>query len=368
MKRILIVTHWYFPRNVPRAFRAKELVNEFRNRGFLVDLVVGDYKQFILHKDYNQNDFEKKDVSNSNSAKLSNNPILSKLKDIFNFFLGDRFFVTSGFFVYKNIDVEKYDSIVSIGLPFYINFITALKIKKIKSTKCISISDWSDPFFKSGDTKVAFYFKALQKYACSAVNYITIPTENALYYFENYTDKNKIKVIPQGFNFENVKLEEYKKNKRITFAYAGIFYKEIRNPEKLLNALSKMNIDFLFVMYTMTHGAVYNDVLLPYKKILGDKLEINSLIPREDCITKLSSMDFLINLENSTSNQVPSKLVDYALTNRPILSIKHDEISTDIIYSFFKGDYSTALKIPLEKYNIKNVCQQFIDLVEGNED
>lgn len=60
MKRILIVTHWYFPRNVPRAFRAKELVNEFRNRGFLVDLVVGDYKQFILHKDYNQNDFEKR--------------------------------------------------------------------------------------------------------------------------------------------------------------------------------------------------------------------------------------------------------------------------------------------------------------------
>ncbi|QUL53903.1 hypothetical protein KDC22_26730 [Paenibacillus tritici] len=368
MKKILIVTHWYYPRNVPRAFRAKELVDEFRDRGFLVDLVVGDYKQFIHHEDYKQNEFDKEDVSNSSSAKLSNNPMLSKLKDIFNYFLGDRFFITSGYFVYKSINVEKYDSIISIGLPFYINFITALKVKKIKNTKCISISDWSDPFFKSDDTKVAFYFKVLQKFACSSVNYITIPTETALYYFENYTDKNKIKVIPQGFNFENVKLEEYKKNKRITFAYAGIFYKEIRNPEKLLDALSKIDIDFVFVMYTMTHGAVYTDVLLPYKNILGDKLEINSLISREECITKLSGMDFLINLENSTSNQVPSKLIDYALTKRPILSIKQGEISIDNLISFFKGDYSTALKIPLENYDIKNVCQQFIELVEGNED
>ncbi|KGE18325.1 hypothetical protein [Paenibacillus wynnii] len=367
MKRILVVTHWYYPRNVPRAFRAKELVHELRKNGYLVDVLIGDYKQFISNEEYSDKLLENREVSNNKVAKFSNNRILSMVKNMINYLVGDRFILTTGTYLYNKIDVKKYGAVISIGLPFYVNLITALKIRNTKYHECVTISDWSDPFYENNDTKVAFYFKNLQKITCSTFDYITIPTEAATAYFKEYAADSKIKVIPQGFDFSKTSILNYQKNARVTFAYAGIFYKEIRNPEKLLEALSKLDRDFVFVLYTITHGSIYTDILLKYKEILGNRLQIHGLIPREECISKLSTMDFLINIENSTSNQIPSKLIDYALTKRPILSFKQDEISLEKIISFIDGDFTGSLYIPLEKFDIKNVGKQFIELVEGKE-
>lgn len=367
MKRILIVTHFFYPRNVPRAFRAKELVSEFRNQGYSVDVIIGDYKQLVQHEEYNEKLFENRIVNNSKVAKLSNNHIISILKNVVTYFIGERYLLTSSSYLYKNIDVYKYDAILSIGLPFYVNFVTALKINRYRKPDAIYIADWSDPFYKAKEDRIAPYFRKLQKIACSAFDYITIPTKTAISYFSEYISEEKIRVIPQGFDFSKTKLVDYKENEVIQFGYAGIFYKNIRNPEKFLEFLTSIDREFVFVLYTITHGPIYTDILQRYKQILGDKLQIHDLIPRDECITKLSQMDFLINIENSTSNQIPSKLIDYALTGRPILSFRQDEIPEDKIISFINRDYSGAMEIDLEAFNIKNVCQQFINLFNKKE-
>ncbi|WP_017379296.1 hypothetical protein [Paenisporosarcina sp. TG-14] len=367
MKKILIVTHWFFPRNVPRAFRTKELVTELVKKGYLVDVLIGDYKQLVTAEEYHDKLFENKDVSNKHVAKISNNRLLSKIKDAVNYFVGDRFLLTTGFYLYKNINMEKYDTIIAIGLPFYVNFVTALKIRRHKKEGSVYIADWSDPFYKTGDKMLAPYFNKLQIFACSQFNYITIPTKAAVSYFTKFTSESKIKIIPQGFDFSAIKVVPYKKNKRVTFGYAGIFYKDIRNPEKFLSFLTEINSDFVFVLYTITHGPIYTDILLKYKEILGDRLQIHNLIPRNQCITMLSEMDFLINIENSTSNQIPSKLIDYSLSGRPILSFKQNEIPKDKIISFMNEDYKEATKIEIDQFDIINVCKQYLDLLEDVE-
>jgi hypothetical protein len=74
-------------------------------------------------------------------------------------------------------------------------------------------------------------------------------------------------------------------------------------------------------------------------------------------ITELSHMDFLVNIENSDSPaQVPSKLIDYAISGRPILSINPIHLNEQTILEFLKFDF-------IEQYKIENIGQYHINTV-----
>ena len=79
---------------------------------------------------------------------------------------------------------------------------------------------------------------------------------------------------------------------------------------------------------------------------------------------ELRKYDFLVNFENvELPGLLPSKLIDYAIANRPILSINSSQLNTQRISEFFQGNYENRLEINnLENYQIKNVAQKFIDL------
>ena len=72
-------------------------------------------------------------------------------------------------------------------------------------------------------------------------------------------------------------------------------------------------------------------------------------------------MDFLVNLDNGTHLNTPSKLIDYGLADRPILNINPLNPEKEIIMQFLAGDYSNQKRIEnLERYNIKQVASQFL--------
>ena len=101
----------------------------------------------------------------------------------------------------------------------------------------------------------------------------------------------------------------------------------------------------------------------PYKKKLGDKICIEKPIPRDQLLAVLSQMDFLINIGNGTKVQTPSKLIDYTLTKRPILTIESNDIKKDILLEFLDGNYERKdPNIDISKYDIHNVAQQFLNL------
>jgi hypothetical protein len=81
-------------------------------------------------------------------------------------------------------------------------------------------------------------------------------------------------------------------------------------------------------------------------------------------LQELSAADFLINFENgNTSVQVPSKLIDYSLAGRPVLSVKSYELDEQNIQKFLNGDYSGKMQMPnLDQYDIRVVAKQFIEL------
>lgn len=93
------------------------------------------------------------------------------------------------------------------------------------------------------------YFEYVEKYWCKLCDSITIPIEEAKKaYYPEFADK--IEIIPQCFDFENNKLADYKPNDVPTFAFAGLFYKDLRDPVKFLEYLTTVKSGFRFIIYT----------------------------------------------------------------------------------------------------------------------
>lgn len=82
-------------------------------------------------------------------------------------------------------------------------------------------------------------------------------------------------------------------------------------------------------------------------------------------ITYYCKNGFLINIGNGTNVQTPSKLIDYTLTKRPILTVQTDDMKSEIFNEFLIGNYEHRdADINISDYDIRNIVQQFIELCE----
>ena len=88
---------------------------------------------------------------------------------------------------------------------------------------------------------------------------------------------------------------------------------------------------------------------------------MHQVIPREDLIFELSRMDFLLNIENVGSIQSPSKLIDYAIAGRPVLSVNSNALDQQKFIKFLAKDYTEQLNLrEVDNYRIEKVVAQFI--------
>lgn len=257
-----------------------------------------------------------------------------------------------------------YDLIISIAVPYPIHWGTAWARTPDNKIAKVWVADCGDPYMGNNiDTfKKPFYFKYLEKLFLQKADYISVPFEGAKNgYYKEYW--HKIIVIPQGIKFEEFHIIDsyYKKNGIPTFAYAGGFIPKFRDPEKFIKYLISLKKDYKFIIYT---NSTY--LIKKYLEISNFKIEIRDVIPRYVLLKELSKMDFLVNIENETTICLPSKLIDYSLTGRPILSLPSNTVNENLINEFLRGDYSNRLIIKNpENYRIEKICNQFLSLI-GN--
>lgn len=360
--KIVIISRTCFPAKAPRSYRATELAKEFARQGHNVSLyaLLGNY-------DYSEISHETGIRFKSlGTVKFGMSSNTDRMKgDIFHRiirFIGEPVMFPDNTMipmVRRAIKKEgEIDLLITIAVPHIIHFSTA--VSNIGKVKCW-VADCGDPFMGNPMHKPPFYFEWFERYWCKRCNYITVPVEEArTAYYKEYRDK--IRVIPQGFKFDDAKLADYVPNDVTTFAYSGIFYKDLRDPSKFLEYLCTIDKPFKFICYTKSVP-----ILQPFKEKLGDKLEVRAYIPREELVHELSKMDFLVNVPNKSGVQQPSKLIDYALTKRPILNVSSDftDSERNSLQAFFKADYSGRMIInDIERYNIINVARQFLELAK----
>src|SRR5699024_6823793 len=146
----------------------------------------------------------------------------------------------------KKKDKEYYDLLISIAVPHTIHWGVAAIWKKHNNLAKTWFADCGDPFMGQENDifKYPFYFKYSEKWFCRKADYITVPTEASIkaYYSEFH---HKIRIIPQGFKFEDIHVEENTyANPVPTFAYAGGFIPGRRDPTEFLNFLINLKKEY----------------------------------------------------------------------------------------------------------------------------
>lgn len=365
-KKILIVSRSFYPENSPRSFRTTELVKEFSRQGHQVTLYT--IKNNELHSKF-EKEFQVKieSLGKFHFDKISfthSNRIISLVLRVLRRLLLILFEfpdIELMFKVRKALkNLKGYDLLISIAVPHPVHWGVAWAWNKKKPIAKVWAADCGDPYMGAefDSFKKLFYFKYLEKWFCKKATYIPITNIKMInnYYPEFH---HKIVEIPQGFKFEDIEIYKGEiKNTVPTFAFAGLFIPTVRNPTALLQFLSTLKTDFKFVLYPRN-----TELIEPFKNVLGSKLEIRKLIPREQLIFELSKMDFLINIGFNPTNQSPSKLIDYYLAQRPVLSMESNMVDENVFLDFLKGNYKEQFVFEnTNQYKIENVCNNFLGL------
>lgn len=367
-RKILLVSNGFYPEISPRSYRATELAKEFCRQGHEVTLVSKfrdhDYFEFInkygiIFKMWGKSRFPSVHDFKHKPFSFFSRFLTRTLLTLFEYPA-----IEEMFSVRKILKRETgYDIMISFAVPYPVHWGVAWSRSNKHTIADIWVADCGDPYM--GDVldsfRKPFYFGYLEKWFCRKTDFITVPIESAKpgYYLEFHP---KIKVIPQGFEFnlvgDKAKHPVKPENDAPTFAYAGGFLPGARDPRPLLIYLTELDLPFKFLVFTAKPN-----LLNEFRDKLKDKLFVYDYIPREELLVVLKKMDFLVNFDNNTTRNSPSKLIDYAIVNRPVLNIKQDFSPEDLL-AFIKGDYRNQMELPdIEKYHIRNVSMRFLELI-----
>jgi hypothetical protein len=241
------------------------------------------------------------------------------------------FWLISVFKVRKKLNLE-YDVLVTVSLPFSSHIAGYLINKKIGKPW---IMDVGDPFTlkTTAPENNSFLYGRLNK------NYEMKFYQQASKVLFTHDDARKIHIKEFQINpsitavgqpiskfrehlYEQTKNYNYTNND-IKFGYFGIFTHGVRTPVNFINFLDK------FQNYEM-HWYINSDSesILQKNKLDSSKHNFNSHVARDEALQLMTkSFHCLVSIGNLNPNQIPSKVIEYIATGKPVIHFA--EINND---------------------------------------
>lgn len=337
----MVISYWYYPENVARAFHVKGIVSSLIQEGYHVDLIIPRNTMYqeidatdsdnitvhqvkpgvLLHKEKNRWDVNRNILDNYGS-----NFLIRCLKKLYNTLIWpDRtieWAINAYRYVKKNNLHSNSVAMVTVGLPVSTHVTGHLLKKDASHLKWIA--DYGDPFTYNPDREIRKYDKFLESKTLNNVDSIVIPTESAKDCYTSLgVNESKIQVIPQLF--EDQKGEsDYKVDKdKFNIMYAGSFYRGIRSPVEFIHGLALANEKNpkLHFHYFGNVNALEEFLKIEGLDIRTLPITVNTFKNRNEIISIMKKMDLLINLNNKSTSQIPSKIIDYLYADKKILNI-----------------------------------------------
>jgi len=351
-RKILVVTHQYVPHISPRTTRWKLIIEELVNSGHEVTVVTGT-KQFKEEKNIvyvgnkrsssvvNQMRVKSNNLSGSNIIKKLFYKFLKKIyRIIVKTFAWPDYSMFWLFSIYrnrKNLNID-YDLIVSVSLPFSSHIAAYILNKKNKKDW---VMDIGDPYTlkKEAPENNKLLYGYLNKYYenkfYSLADKIIFTHEDAMSahieYFDIDTEKTFIGNPISNFIDEIfLRSLQYNYNSRpINFGYFGVFTKGVRSPKNFMKYF-KGTEDIQFHWYVNDDSK--NEIIIHNNDL--DSV-FHPLVGRDESRKLMAdSVHCLVSIGNLNTTQLPSKVIEYISTGKPV--IHFCEVENDPVVNISK--------------------------------
>ena len=225
----------------------------------------------------------------------------------------------------KLCKAHKFDAAIAVTEPFYI----ADALAKA-NVNCARYTVMMDPYTNNPSTTKRNREKKLRKelnvFATNKNVFALDFVGNDMEYLpQEYVEKVVKFGIPKitisskksASNALDTVEPSKKQHDTIDFVYVGQLYEEIRNPKLMLKMFCELPSNYILHLY----GGGADRIVNQYREILKNRLICHGLVSADEAKEATNNADILINLNNKIKNMLPSKLVDYIDTGKPILNI-----------------------------------------------
>ncbi|MEX0679130.1 MAG: glycosyltransferase [Pirellulales bacterium] len=405
--RFLIIVHEFTPAKSPRAYRWGAIAEQLVHKGHQVDVVCG-WKPDLAREEPGlvhvvrvgsrltatlRQKFARSSGGNRQRAapierqpSARREPLLAKVASWAYYHLWKPLywpdaqcsFVLPALRAARQLlRVHRYDALITVSLPFSCHLI-GLALKR-RDPRPRWIVDIGDPFALLHDIPLNNHrlYGRLNHRVETAVlrgaDHIAMTTRGALEHYRREFDFNaeKVSIIPplQSLPAERVRVGESTpgaaSSRIVRMVYCGRVYNDIRSPAYLLKLLRRLievnshrnspQLHFLGSLGDCHH------VFEPYRDLIDKHLFLHGEVERATVAATLRNADVLINIGNSTSHQLPSKIVEYIGMGKPIVNlISHDQDCTLELLA----DYPAALNLRCHEDTIEENVSRTVQLIE----
>ena len=282
------------------------------------------------------------------------------------------FFINPG--MYFRMMNDQYDVIHTIGIRSFQSFIAALVAKKKKIPLIVSdqggLTTHPDLQSKGVWTKILYQIQSpMIKFIINQAKKIIVANEYEKKIFSELTDEDKIEVVRNGINLENMKSTvDFKKKYAIShdyFLFLGRFH-EVKGIDTLLEAMNLikdhplMSTNKLVIM-GVDFGFEKKMLKMIKEMNLDNVVKIIKNPPREDVISAYNESEFLV-LPSRWELSPLTPLEGFAF-KKPTISTKahgipytlHDRKDSILVES---GNFKELSDVIVELLNDKIKCER----------
>lgn len=235
-------------------------------------------------------------------------------------------------FLLNNTLIDEFKTILTVSFPIHCHFI-GLEVKRY-----FPMINWIayqlDPYaycYLLRFQKMAFPIRYFQeKKIIKNADQVFLTHELYKDYNQNKFSYYKDKFVNLGIPVLKFPLELTKINskQKCKLFYTGSFYKNVRNPEYMLKVLNE--IVNLLDCELHIYGPTIKEVKEYFE--VNNKIIIHGRLPKKELENALIEASVLVSVGNNINNQLPSKVLEYIATGKPIINFYSIDDDTSNYY------------------------------------
>lgn len=216
----------------------------------------------------------------------------------------------------------KIDVVISSACPF-IEMIFGCELKR--QLRCKWISDFRDLPFVETKTDEARKMKKIMCGCLAKADAVTSTAKRGMEFLQQeiVEDKNKVRVIRNGFSMADARQPIYLDDKKLHIVHTGSLYGGTRKADVFFKAAQmalQKNPQFSYVLECAGGN---NGSLVETAKKYGEESNVDNrgFIPREEALDMQSKADILLALVFSRAGTFVAKMFEYVLNQKPVICV-----------------------------------------------